>query len=250
MRAISSTRSSRVSVVQRRARGLAVGELGDAQVIVPLRRRPAAGASRTAPGARSPSARSSRPTISATAPPMPASTSSNTMQGASSAARAATCTARLRRDSSPPEATFASGRSGWPGLAVTGIRSGRRRAARLGGASGLTSTWKRPPAMPSVCMRVVMSLPSRAAAARRAAESLRAGARGTESAAPRPAPCSMLREVDAPRVPAAASSAASSRCALRQFCGFDAMLARQLFDGGEAPFHLFLARGSTSRIRA
>ena len=32
---------------------------------------------------------------------------------------ARTCTASDRRDSSPPEATFASGRSGWPGLAVT-----------------------------------------------------------------------------------------------------------------------------------
>ena len=49
---------------------------------------------------------------------MPESTSSNTMQRVSRAAQE-TCTARDRRDNSPPEATFASGRSGWPGFAVT-----------------------------------------------------------------------------------------------------------------------------------
>ena len=40
------------------------------------------------------------------------------MQRASFAEQA-TCTASDRRASSPPEATLASGRSGWPGLAVT-----------------------------------------------------------------------------------------------------------------------------------
>src|SRR5215831_18128203 len=67
---------------------------------------------------RTPSERSSRPTISATAPPIPASTSSNTMQRGSCDAHA-TCTASDRRESSPPEATLARERGGEPGLAVT-----------------------------------------------------------------------------------------------------------------------------------
>ena len=46
------------------------------------------------------------------------STSSNTMQRAVSAAQD-TCTASDRRASSPPEATLASARGGWPGLVLT-----------------------------------------------------------------------------------------------------------------------------------
>ena len=51
-----------------------------------------------------------RPTISATRPPIPASTSSNTSVGTSATAVVTVWIARLSRDSSPPEATLASGR--------------------------------------------------------------------------------------------------------------------------------------------
>jgi hypothetical protein len=57
-----------------------------------------------------------RPTISATPPPMPASTSSNTSVGTDDAPAPTTSSARPIRDSSPPEAIFASGPKGWPGI--------------------------------------------------------------------------------------------------------------------------------------
>jgi hypothetical protein len=57
--------------------------------------------------------------IAATAPPMPESTSSNTMVGTASVPSAATSIASEIRDSSPPEATLRSGRGGWPALADT-----------------------------------------------------------------------------------------------------------------------------------
>ena len=65
------------------------------------------------------SALSCRPTISATAPPTPASTSSKTRHCRWAALSVATCRARLMRDSSPPEAVPARGRGGWPGFALT-----------------------------------------------------------------------------------------------------------------------------------
>ncbi len=61
---------------------------------------PAADGSRTAPGPGRPASAAPRPTISAMAPPIPASTSSNTMQRESRPAQA-TCTARDSRASSP-----------------------------------------------------------------------------------------------------------------------------------------------------
>ncbi len=98
------------------ARVATVGELADAQVLVAL-----GGDLRQMRDAQYlaslPSARSSPPTISATAPPMPASTSSNIMQRGLLAQD--TCTASDRRASSPPEATLASARGGEPGLALT-----------------------------------------------------------------------------------------------------------------------------------
>src|SRR5215470_11326331 len=54
-------------------------------------------------------ARSFCPTASATRPPMPASTSSNTMVGTCSAAARIVLIASIVRESSPPETTFASG---------------------------------------------------------------------------------------------------------------------------------------------
>ena len=62
---------------------------------------------------------SRRPTSMAAAPPTPASTSSNTMVGTGSAPASTTWTASMTRDSSPPEAAWAMGRSGAPGLAAS-----------------------------------------------------------------------------------------------------------------------------------
>ena len=76
--------------------------------------------------------------------------------------------ARLIRDSSPPDATFASGRTGWPGLALTrnSIPSSPV-AAGVSDSSGSTATSKRPPSMPRVCMLSVTASPSFFAARRR-----------------------------------------------------------------------------------
>src|SRR5438034_409292 len=63
-----------------------------------------------------PSWRSLRPTTSATAPPMPASTSSKMSVAPLSSAAARVLSASMMRDSSPPEATRASERGSSPGL--------------------------------------------------------------------------------------------------------------------------------------
>lgn len=63
-----------------------------------------------------PSRCSLAPTTSATAPPMPASTSSNTSVLPGTSVEASVLRASVRRDSSPPETIFASGRSSSPGL--------------------------------------------------------------------------------------------------------------------------------------
>src|SRR5437762_2147631 len=63
-----------------------------------------------------PSWRSLRPTTSATAPPMPASTSSKMSVAPLSSAAARVLSASMMRDSSPPEATRASERGASPGL--------------------------------------------------------------------------------------------------------------------------------------
>ena len=83
-----------------------------------------------------------------------------------------TCTASDRRESSPPEATFAIARGGWPGLVLT-RNSTRSRPCAAGSAfsAGATSIRKRPPAMPSSCMRAEISLASARAAVARRAES-------------------------------------------------------------------------------
>jgi len=114
----------------RRARDLAVAQLGDAKLTVSLGRRPARDVSRTALEPARPLAQLA-PEISATAPPMPASTSSNTMQSGEEEARPATCTARLMRDSSPPEATLARLLSGCPGLHSPEIPPHRCRKQKI-----------------------------------------------------------------------------------------------------------------------
>ena len=59
------------------------------------------------------------PTISATRPPMPASTSSKISVGTCATWLTTVWIARLMRDSSPPEATFASGPGAMPLCADT-----------------------------------------------------------------------------------------------------------------------------------
>ena len=56
------------------------------------------------------------PTISATPPPTPLSTSSKTIVGIRLPSLAMTWIARLIRDSSPPDAIFESGCGSWPGF--------------------------------------------------------------------------------------------------------------------------------------
>ena len=102
---------------------------------------------------------------------MPASTSSNTMQRVACAAPD-TCTASDSRASSPPEATLASARGGCPGLAVT-RNSMLSIPCSVGSALPfwVTSASKRPPDMPSVCMRAEMSRESSREVRTRLAES-------------------------------------------------------------------------------
>ena len=59
------------------------------------------------------------PTAAAVAPPMPESTSSNTMVAASPTLARQTFSASRKRDSSPPEAMRAIGAGGVPGLVAT-----------------------------------------------------------------------------------------------------------------------------------
>ena len=146
------------------------GRLADLVVARGPAPRPAAGGSRTAPGALRPSARSFCPTTSATAPPMPVSTSSKTIVGTASMPSAATSIAREMRASSPPEATLRSARGGCPGLAET--RNSQRSAPSGSGRSPSmrlqldlrndrrpcparrSARWRRPPANCSLAPRL------------------------------------------------------------------------------------------------
>ena len=80
------------------------------------------------------------------------------------------------RDSSPPEATLASGRGVAAGVAGDEEldRLDAERLRRVGCATSSTS--KRPPAMPSCCIVRVTAAANFGAAARRAAETRRASA--------------------------------------------------------------------------
>ena len=77
-----------------------------------------------------PSDCSSRPTVAATAPPMPASTSSKTSVGTWPTSLAATWIARPMRDSSPPDATRDSGPTGC--FACAAIRNSSESSPWLG----------------------------------------------------------------------------------------------------------------------
>ncbi|MNC90764.1 hypothetical protein D3C83_69060 [compost metagenome] len=83
--------------------------------------------------------------------------------------------ARLMRDSSPPEATFARGRSGRLGCEVTSNSTASMPAAE-GSSSARRVTAKRPPFIASVCMPSVTAADSACAAVRRLAESFFAAA--------------------------------------------------------------------------
>src|SRR5258706_1511347 len=76
-----------------------------------------------------------RPTTSATAPPIPASTSSKTSVGTDASPERSTWIASERRESSPPEATLASGASAWPSCAATRSSTDSRPPA-AGGPHG------------------------------------------------------------------------------------------------------------------
>ena len=104
---------------------------------------------------------------------MPESISSNTSAPTGEALAATSWIARLTRESSPPEATFASGRSGR--LACEETSNSISSAPMADGCSSEFSfTAKRPPAIASFCIAAVTALPSASAPARRFAESLRA----------------------------------------------------------------------------
>ena len=68
---------------------------------------------------RAASCASRSPTAAAVAPPTPLSTSSNTSVGTGSASASTTFSASRKRDSSPPDAIFASGPGGRPGFVAT-----------------------------------------------------------------------------------------------------------------------------------
>jgi hypothetical protein len=115
------------------------------------------------------------PIVSATAPPIPESTSSNTSVATGEALAATSWMARLTRDSSPPEATLASGRSGRLGCDDTW---NSMSSAPPGPASSslFNSILKLPPAIASCCIAVVTALESDCAAVARLAESFLAAA--------------------------------------------------------------------------
>ncbi|MCY1207177.1 hypothetical protein D9M72_187690 [compost metagenome] len=123
---------------------------------------------------RSPSSRSSLPTTSATAPPTPLSTSSKIRVGTRAARLAMTDSASEIRDSSPPEATLASGRGVVPAWPAT--RNSTCSLPWADGAEAASTGSNLPPCMASVCIAWVTSLPRSLAVLRRAAVSFAAAA--------------------------------------------------------------------------
>ena len=73
---------------------------------------------------------------------------------------AITWTARLMRDNSPPEATFARLFGGWPGLALTRNSISSLPAAENSPSEGVTVMTNLPPDMPSACIKAETWLPS------------------------------------------------------------------------------------------
>src|SRR5215831_14092181 len=80
-----------------------------------------------------PSALSRRPTCTAASPPIPASTSSNTSVGSRSDSAPAVRIASMTRESSPPDATRASGAGASPGLAENRISTSSAPSAPISG---------------------------------------------------------------------------------------------------------------------
>jgi hypothetical protein len=105
-----------------------------------------------------------RPTVSATAPPMPASISSKISVAAPAPDRAVvTAMANARRDSSPPDATLANARGVLPAWPAT-RSSTLSRPKDCGSSCAISATSKRPPAMPSCCIACVTASASFGAA--------------------------------------------------------------------------------------
>jgi hypothetical protein len=105
---------------------------------------------------------------------MPESTSSNTSVPTGDSFAATSWIARLMRDSSPPEATFASGRSGRLGCDATSNADflGRRAPGRSSGRRSARSA----AAIARLCIACVTSRPSACAALLRFADSFFAAA--------------------------------------------------------------------------
>src|SRR5882672_8884245 len=131
----------------------------------------------------SPRARKFLPTTSATAPPIPASTSSKIRVGTAAALLVITWIARLMRDSSPPDATLARARGSVPGLVETRNSTSSLPVTLPSGSSERSSTSKRPPAIASSFIAALTSRPSFVAALPRSAESFPASASYRERAA-------------------------------------------------------------------
>ncbi|MNC85211.1 hypothetical protein D3C83_08000 [compost metagenome] len=119
---------------------------------------------------------SMRPTISATRPPIPASTSSKMSVGTRATRLVTVWIARLSRDSSPPEATFDSGCGAMP-LCVETRNSTCSNPCWPGSSSGFSATAKTPPAMARVCIASATCSESFRAAFLRATDSRFASAR-------------------------------------------------------------------------
>ena len=115
----------------------------------------------------------SRPTVSATAPPTPASTSSKIRVWAAPSWLVVTAMASAMRESSPPEATLPTRRGVLPAWPAT-RKPTSSSPPSAGSAAWASATSKRPPCMPRPCMACVMALASCGAALLRSRETSRA----------------------------------------------------------------------------
>ncbi|MNI63175.1 hypothetical protein D3C73_1185280 [compost metagenome] len=101
--------------------------------------------------------------MAAVGPLMPTSTSSKISAGVSILRAVITWIASAMRDSSPPEATFASACSGWPGLVETQNSVRVAPSALKYCGSKRTSILNLPCGMESACMLSVINVVSSAA---------------------------------------------------------------------------------------
>ena len=118
---------------------------------------------------------SSRPTVVATAPPTPESTSSNTSVPALPSSLVVTAMASARRDNSPPDATRSIARGADPACAETKNCTDSRPCA-AGCARRSSATANTPPCMPSVCIAAVTAAARRGAALARRRDTVCAAA--------------------------------------------------------------------------